>query len=440
MRIGIDGYNLAIPNGTGVATYGFSLAKVVADMGHVPEGIFGIDPGPELANRETLFFERFGRGDARGHLRQRVRNAFLLNPFGTRGLLPIPLTDHVDKRSFGPRWPDFQALWTSPLLFEFATARFAALRHFTTVAMPDPPAVMHWTYPVPLRMAGSRNIYTIHDLVPLKLPHTTLDNKTHYRRLIERILRQGDHVLTVSEASRGDILAMFDADPTRVTNTYQSSPVPAAIARSSEADDQASIEGLFGLPPRGFYLLFGASDPKKNIGRMVDAYLASQSQRPLVVVSSRDWGMTEATGGLGKDGSIYGRKSDRSIVQLQYLPRETLFRLIRSARAVLFASLYEGFGLPALEAIQLGTPVISSTTSSLPEVVGEGGLLVDPYDTAAITEAIRAIDGDDALVARLSAAGMAHSALFTNGAFTERLHRAYARAGIIAGEHPSIGV
>ena len=437
MRIGIDGYNLAIPNGTGVATYGFSLTKAVAAMGHAPEGVFGIDPGSELANRETLFFERFGRGDARGHLRRRIRNAFLRNPFGARQLLPIPLTDHVDKRSFGSRWPDFQALWTSPLLFEFAAARFVAMRRFTTVAMPDPPAVMHWTYPVPLRMAGSRNIYTLHDLVPLKLPHTTLDNKTQYHRLIEGILRKGDHVLTVSEASRGDILAMFDADPTRVTNTYQSSPLPPAIARSSEEDDQAMIAGLFGLPPRGFYLLFGASDPKKNIGRIVDAYLASQSRRPLVVVSSRDWGMTEATGGLGKDGTIYGREVDRSIVQLQYLPRETLFRLIRSARAVLFASLYEGFGLPALEAIQLGTPVISSTTSSLPEVVGEGGLLVDPYDTAAITDAIRAIDGDDKLVTRLSAAGKAHSTRFTDDAFIERLHQVYTRTGLVTDERRS---
>ena len=230
---------------------------------------------------------------------------------------------------------------------------------------------------------------------------------------------------------------MFDADPTRVTNTYQSSPLPPAIARSSEEDDQAMIAGLFGLPPRGFYLLFGASDPKKNIGRIVDAYLASQSRRPLVVVSSRDWGMTEATGGLGKDGTIYGREVDRSIVQLQYLPRETLFRLIRSARAVLFASLYEGFGLPALEAIQLGTPVISSTTSSLPEVVGEGGLLVDPYDTAAITDAIRAIDGDDKLVTRLSAAGKAHSTRFTDDAFIERLHQVYTRTGLVTDERRS---
>ncbi len=429
MRIGIDGYNLAIPNGTGVATYGASLATVLAEMGHTVEGVFGIDPGPKLQTREALFFERFGRGHNRGDLVRLVARSTIVNHF-RRNLIQVPLTSHVDKLGFGSRWPDFSALWTSPILFEAAHARFRAFRRFTTVSVPDPPAVMHWTYPVPLRMAGSRNVYTLHDLVPLKLPQTTLDDKSYYERLISRILRDADHVATVSEASRTDIIAMFGASSDRVTNTYQSSPVSKAVAETCEADDHALIESIFGLPPRGFYLFFGASDPKKNIGRIVDAYLASRSARPLVVVSSRDWGMEGAQGGLGADGTIYGRKVDRPIVQLRYLPRDMLLRLIRSARAVLFPSLYEGFGLPVLEAIQLGTPVISSNISALPEVVGGGGILVDPYDVTAIAGAIRQIDLDDALVSRLSAAGIVQSRKFSNAAFAERLDQLYAKMGL----------
>jgi len=428
MRIGIDGYNLIIPNGTGVATYGASLARVLADMGHGVEGVFGIDPGRDPALRETLFFEQFGHGH-QGNVGKKVKRSVIWWHLARR-LTEIPLTDHVDKRGFGPRWPAFDRLWTSPLLFEVAWARFTYLRQFTTVTMPDPPAVMHWTYPVPVRMAGSRNVYTLHDLVPLKLPHTTLDNKRYYHRLIQACVSRGDHIATVSEASRNDILAMFGADPGKVTNTYQSSPLPEAVAQSSAAADRAMIESVFGLPPKGFYLFFGAADPKKNIGRVVDAYLASDSQRPLVVISSRDWGMSEATGGLGKDGMVYGRKVDRPIVQLQYLPRDMLFRLIRSARAVLFPSLYEGFGLPALEALQLGTPVISSNTSSLPEVVGAGGLLVDPYDTTQIADAIRALDHDDALYERLSQAGLKQANMFTNAAFAERVRGMYERMGL----------
>jgi glycosyltransferase involved in cell wall biosynthesis len=97
---------------------------------------------------------------------------------------------------------------------------------------------------------------------------------------------------------------------------------------------------------------------------------------------------------------------------------------------VLFPSLYEGFGLPALEALQLGTPVISSNTASLPEVVGDGGLLVDPYETTQIADAIRAIDHDDALYERLSRAGLAHAAGFGNEAFAQRLRGMYERMGL----------
>ncbi len=427
MRIGIDGFNLALPNGTGVASYGAALAKVLPMLGHCIEAVFGIDPGDEPDTREALFFERFGQGDGRGLPRRRIARSFLSRPGTSVRLTPVPLSDHVDKRSFGTRWPAFSALWTSPLLFELAAARFHTYGRLTTVHLPDPPDIMHWTYPVPVRMAGTRNIYTLHDLVPLKLPQTTRDDKTYYRKLITAILGAAAHVATVSEASRADILAMFGADPDRVTNTYQSSPLPAAIAGATEADDHAMVESAFGLPPRGFFLFFGAADPKKNLGRIVDAYLAAQTDRPLVVISSRDWGMAEAIGGLGEGGTVYGRKPRQQIIQLGYLPREMLFRLIRSARAVLFPSLYEGFGLPALEAIQLGTPVIGSTTSSVPEVVGGGGLLVDPYDTSAIAAAIRALDGDDALVERLATAGLAHASRFSDEAFAARMTGLYAK-------------
>ena len=189
-------------------------------------------------------------------------------------------------------------------------------------------------------------------------------------------------------------------------------------------------EGMFNLPPRGFFLFFGATDPKKNLGRVVDAYLAARTDKPLVVVSSRDWGMAAGKGGLGPGGTVYGRKLDHRVIQLGYLPRDLLFRLIRSARAVLFPSLYEGFGLPALEAIQLGTPVIGSNTSSVPEVVGDGGLLVDPYDTAAIAAAIRLIDADDALAARLATAGLAHARHFSDEAFAARMTALYTRLNL----------
>jgi glycosyltransferase involved in cell wall biosynthesis len=431
MRIGIDGYNLAMAQGTGVATYGATLAAVLGKAGHQIEGVFGLDPRRKPIDREVLFFDRYGHGNGlTGRtLNGRVARSVVFNHL-PRKLREVPLTERVDKRSFGFRLPDFKAIWTSPLLFEIAYARFYALNQFVTISMPNPPEVMHWTYPVPVRMKGARNVYTIHDLVPLKLPQTTLDNKVYYRRLITSCIRSSDHIATVSEASRNDILSLFDVAPDKVTNTYQSSQIPPEILAGSPEDDGAIVQSMFGLPPKGFYLFFGALDPKKNIGRIVDAYLTSKSKRPLVIVSARDWGMDDETRMLGPKGRVYGRKMGRRVIQLKYLPRPTLFRLIRAARAVLFPSLYEGFGLPALEALQVGTPVISSTLSSLPEVVGDAGMLVYPYSTPEISEAIRAIDSDDALCERLSAAGLEQARKFTDDLFIERLSAMYAKMGV----------
>lgn len=316
------------------------------------------------------------------------------------------------------------------MLFEIAYARFAYLNRFTTVTMPDPPEIMHWTYPVPVRMEGTRNVYTIHDLVPLKLPQTTLDNKSYHYRLVDRCIREADHICTVSESSRNDIISMFDVGPEKVTNTYQSSPVPAEILCGSQEDDFAIVRDLFGLKPRGFFLFFGAMDPKKNIDRIIEGYLTSRSALPLVIVSARDWGMKSETTVIGADGGLYGRKIDKQIVRLDYLPRSTLFRLARAAKAVLFPSLYEGFGLPALESIQLGTPVISSNVSALPEVVGDAGLLVDPYSAEAIAGAIRAIESDAELYTRLQAAAPAQAEQFSDYAYQGRLAGLYLKMGL----------
>jgi glycosyltransferase involved in cell wall biosynthesis len=425
LTIGIDGFNLAMPRGTGVATYGRSLAEAVASLGHATVGVFGIDVGDDRAGRELLFYDRIGKDrppeNRKQHRRRLRRETF-------RSFLPahayeVPITDAVEKRAFADRLPRFDRLVSSPALFEIADRRLRRAGTFLTLRMPDPPDIMHWTYPVPVRLEGARNVYTLHDLVPLKLPYTTLDDKRLYRTLIELCVTQGDHVCTVSESSRADILSLFPAaSPDRVTNTYQTAPVPTEMLAGDPAEDGRLVEELFGLRRRGYFLFFGALDPKKNLARIIEAYLANRSDTPLVIVGARHWGTEQESRIFGGNGiSLYGEATAKGLVQLDYLPRDMLLRLARGAKAVLFPSLYEGFGLPALEAIRLGTPVISSTTSSLPEVVGEAGLLVDPYDARAIAGAMRALDEDPALGARLSAAAAAQAARFDEKAYQARL-------------------
>jgi glycosyltransferase involved in cell wall biosynthesis len=431
ISIGIDGFNLAMPRGTGVATYGYGLAEAVRGLGHSTLGLFGIDVGDRAETRELLFWDRIGkeRGpETRKQHRRRLRREWIRSFLPVHGY-EVPLSGAVETQGFAGRLPPFDRIVSSPALWEVAEKRLRRQGSFLTLRMPDPPEIMHWTYPIPVRLEGARNIYTLHDLVPLKLPYTTLDDKQVYHRLIELCVAQGDHICTVSESSRRDILDLFPAiAPDRVTNSYQTAPVPEALLARDPAEDAAVVDGMFGLKRRDYFLFFGALDPKKNLARIIEAYLTSGSDTPLVIVGARHWGTEQESRIFGGKGiSLYGEAAAKGLVQLDYLPREMLLRLARGAKAVLFPSLYEGFGLPALEAIRLGTPVIASTTSSLPEVVGEAGLLVDPYDPAAIAGAIRAIDGDPAVTARIEAAAPAQAARFSDAAYAGRLAAMYER-------------
>ncbi len=148
-----------------------------------------------------------------------------------------------------------------------------------------------------------------------------------------------------------------------------------------------------------------------------------------MVVGGRAW---KSEGELRLiQGAGAGLAAVQSVRQFEYMPRPWLTALIQGARAVVFPSLYEGFGLPVLEAMQLGTPVVTSTESSLPEVAGDAALLVNPYDTGAIAGAMRALDGDPALRARLSAAGVRQAARFAMPEYQARLRGLY--ASVLAG-------
>lgn len=432
MRVGIDGYNLAMPAGTGVATYGNALARTLSAGGHRVDGVFGIDVGGDGSFREVLFYDQIGRGDGAGQTQREQRRARrrlmtrALNPLAAADAVEVPLTGKVETAAFANRLPRFDRLLSSSHLFDLAHRHFQLYGRFLPLRLPDPPDVMHWTYPLPVRVVGIPNIYTLHDLVPLRLPYATLDRKRVYGRLVARCAVEAGHICTVSEASRRDILDLLDVDEARVTNCYQASPMPeGAQGAAAEADAQA-VKGLFGLDPQGYFLYFGAIEPKKNVGRLLEAYLGMQTTTPLVVVGARAW-QSEGELRLLQGGGPGGR--DR-ILQLEYLPRALLLQLVRSARAVVFPSLYEGFGLPVLEAMQIGTPVLTATTGSLPEVAGDAAVYVDPYRVSSITEGLERLDGDPELRRRLGRAGIEQAARFTPERYLERLEDMYQRVGV----------
>jgi glycosyltransferase involved in cell wall biosynthesis len=131
---------------------------------------------------------------------------------------------------------------------------------------------------------------------------------------------------------------------------------------------------------------------------------------------------------LTRDGGV--TETRHRVMQVDYAPFPLLVSLIRGAKSVFFPSLYEGFGLPALEAMLLGTPVMTSNTASMPEVVGDAAIQVDPYDVGAMVQAIRALDTDADLRGRLSLAGPRRAAEFSEERYQARLRDAYARAGV----------
>ena len=422
-RIGIDGFNLALPRGTGIATYARTLSHCLTRMGHKVDVVYGMAmtrrTPPPL--REVIFFDSLGTEPAPRRTRplsrrwvEDRRGEWL----GTEAV-EVPMTTRVEHRGFGHRMPSFDRILNVPELFRAASRYFRRTRRFLTITVPQAPAIMHWTYPLPIRLKGARNVYTVHDLVPLRLPYTTLDDKTYHYRLIAALAAGADALCTVSEASRRDILSFHPGIDSRLFNTYQSfRPNAAALART-DAEVAGELDGLFGLGADEYFLFFGSLEPKKNIGRIVEAFLATAVGRPLVLVGAMAW-KAENELLMIERGTRSGR-----IRHLEYLPEPALMTLIRGARAVLFPSLTEGFGLPVLEALSFGTPVLTSREGALPEVAGEAALFVDAYDTASIAAGIRRLDADDATCAALRAAGPAQAARFDMASYEARLAGMY---------------
>jgi glycosyltransferase involved in cell wall biosynthesis len=430
-RLMIDGHNLSLEKGTGVATYARNLSYCLRDLGCKVHVLYGTRaaPGASALMKEIAFFDS-NAGDIPQWLRiARAATEVLYAPLGYRAT-QVPLTGTVLRDEFRSRLPYFDRIFNAPDVFRKAHNAFGFFKKLHRVHV-DKPDLMHWTYPLPLKIPSVPNVYTLHDLVPLRLPYTTLDNKRRYFRLVKKIAQSADHIVTVSEASRRDIIQILGIPEEKITNTYQAVSIPDKYANKPLDVVQREVEGTFGLSFKGYFLFFGSIEPKKNIGRIIEGYLGSNVEPPLVIVGAQAWKSEQELRLLYEDhvrsliqvGSVTRVK--RKVIQLSYAPFPLLVSLIRGAKAVVFPSLYEGFGLPVLEAMLLGTPVVTSTTSSIPEVAGDAALLVDPYDARAISSALIDIDKDAGLRAELTQKGLTRAQFFSEATYCERLAAVY---------------
>ncbi|WP_461343649.1 glycosyltransferase family 4 protein [Brevundimonas sp. GN22] len=319
--------------------------------------------------------------------------------------------------------------WVEENIFHRANQGYRNNRHFTPVRFKpqsEQPDVMHWTCPLPLNAKGRLNIYTFHDLIPLKIPHTTLENKSIFYTLCMDIISKADHIIAVSDTTKRDLIEILGADERRITTTYQAIDIPNDISDRSDDEIENDLASIFNLGWKGFFLHFGAIEPKKNLARIVEAYATSGCDIPLVLVGKIGWLEKSQLELIETIRSSQSGLSQR-IIQYDFLSKNLLYTLIRGARATIFPSLYEGFGLPILESMALGTPVITSRGGATQEIGGDAGVYVDPHDVSSIRQAIRfmsdTISESDEIVCR----GRKVAAKFSNVAYRERLDAVYRR-------------
>lgn len=260
--------------------------------------------------------------------------------------------------------------------------------------------------PIPL-------VVTIHDLIPLVLPQYRGGVLQRvYTALVSGTARRASSVLTDSDAARGDILARLGLDPRRVHT------VPLAVADRYHPDpspDDVATRASYGLPNR-YVLYLGGFDVRKNLVTALATYQwvgpAMGRDCPLVIAGSlpkRDTSFTPDPRRLMVQESV-----DNQFVRFSGFVKESdKPAFYRGAVAFLFPSLYEGFGLPPLEALACGTPVVGSDVASLPEVVGDGGVLLSPCDAEGMASAVIRLASDESYRAAMSRRALDQAARFS---------------------------
>lgn len=250
-----------------------------------------------------------------------------------------------------------------------------------------------------------KRVVTVHDAIPLVTPAVQpLMTRAIFRTLIPAARLTADAVLTVSEASARD-LAHYARIPREKLFVTPNGVTPPATLSEVEVEEILARLRL----ERPYFLYVGNLTPRKNLSRVLGAFARLRSESvaappSLVIVGPSAWRAHET---MRRAREVDG------VVLTGYVDDATLSALYRGAAALVFPSLYEGFGLPALEAMCCGAPVISSATSALPEVIGDAGLLVEPTDEVAIYEAMRTLLERPDLAQRLRQRGYERSACFT---------------------------
>ena len=313
--------------------------------------------------------------------------------------------------------PNFRAvLEPSP------TYSFREQVHVPWVLHRERPDVFHAPHYVLPPLTRCRSVVTIHDCIHLMFPQY-LPNRAAYvyaRASMWSAARQARRILTVSEASKRDIIHFFDVPPEKVVVVYNAIEERFAVTPSEEAIARVRERYQLNHP---FVLYVGNIRPHKNLVRLIEAFAELRThgvgELKLLIIGD------EISKLPALRRAVHSHKLHKHVRFLGYLEDDTLAILYRLASVFVFPSLYEGFGLPPIEAMASGTPVVTSNVSSMPEVTGDAAVLVDPYNVESIVEGIARVLGDPALAAQLRRKGIARAREFSWARSVARTREVY---------------
>ena len=282
--------------------------------------------------------------------------------------------------------------------------------HVPWVLRRERPDVFHAPHYVMPPAVRCRSLVTIHDCIHLMFPQY-LPSRAAYvyaKAVMWSAARRSHRILTVSEASKRDIVRLLNVPAEKIVVVYNAIDERFRVAPSEDAI--ARVRERYQLDHR-FVLYVGNIKPHKNLVRLVEAFdeLRKRGFDDLTLLIIGD----EISKLPALRRAVHSHKLHKHVRFLGYLPDDTLAILYRLAAVFVFPSLYEGFGLPPLEAMACGTPVVTSNVSSLPEVTGDAAVLVDPYDAGSIADGMTKVLSDPALREKLRVKGIARAREFS---------------------------
>jgi glycosyltransferase involved in cell wall biosynthesis len=316
------------------------------------------------------------------------------------------------------RWTPIPATWFEQAALRYEQPPLERLVRFEVLFAPN-------FVPPPTRTR--RLVITIHDLAFRRFPETAPAATRRWLTRLDRAVREAAEIVVPSQATRADLVDLYRVDPERVTVIHHG--VDHDRFRPASPGEVDRVRRRYGID--GPYLLFvGGLEPRKNLPALLSGYAALPDElRPALVLAGAavPWNPEGRTALAEALGDLPAHSRGR-VILTGYVGDPDRAPLYAGAEALAFPSRYEGFGLPVLEAMACGTPVVTSNVSALPEIAGDDAVLVDPDDVRSIADGLRRVLEDESLRDRLRAAGPARAARFTWDESARRhvevLHRA----------------